>query len=94
MGWRRIAYLLSLAGCAAFYLIYRKWLSGLALTALVAFPWFSLAASLPALFSTRLRLELPAHLEVPANILVQHENMATSLAVLSMHLQAQIKEKK
>ena len=28
------------------------------------------------------------HLEVPANILVQNENMATSLAVLSMHLQA------
>ena len=36
----------------------------------------------------------PTHLEVPSNILVQHENMATSLAVLSMHLQAQIKEKK
>ena len=36
----------------------------------------------------------PGHLEVPANILVQYENMATSLAVLSMHLQAQIKEKK
>ena len=36
----------------------------------------------------------PTHLEVPPNILVQHENMATSLAVLSMHLQAQIKEKK
>ena len=36
----------------------------------------------------------PTHLDVPANILVQHENMATSLAVLSMHLQAQIKEKK
>ena len=34
------------------------------------------------------------HLEVPANILVQYENMATSLAVLSMHLQAQIKDKK
>lgn len=34
----------------------------------------------------------PTHLEVPANILVQHENMATSLAVLSMHLQAQIKK--
>ena len=33
----------------------------------------------------------PAHLEVPENILVQSENMATSLAVLSMHLQAQIK---
>ena len=36
----------------------------------------------------------PVHLEVPPNILVQHENMANSLAVLSMHLQAQIKEKK
>jgi len=36
----------------------------------------------------------PTHLEVPANILVQNENMATSLAVLSMHLQAHIKEKK
>lgn len=34
------------------------------------------------------------HLEVPDNILVQNENMATSLAVLSMHLQAHMKEKK
>ena len=36
----------------------------------------------------------PTHFEVPEHILVQYENMATSLAVLSMHLQAQIKEKK
>jgi len=36
----------------------------------------------------------PAHLDVPNNILVQYENMATSLAVLSVHLQAQIKEEK
>ena len=36
----------------------------------------------------------PVHLDVPANILVQNENMATSLALLSMHLQAQIKENK
>ena len=36
----------------------------------------------------------PTHLEGPANILVQNENMATSLAVLSMHLQAHMKEKK
>lgn len=36
----------------------------------------------------------PTHLEVPSHILVQNENMATSLAVLSMHLQAQMKEKK
>ena len=34
------------------------------------------------------------HLEVPPHILVQYENMATSLAVLSMHLQAHIKEMK
>lgn len=33
----------------------------------------------------------PIHLDVPANTLVQNENMATSLAVLSMHLQAQMK---
>ena len=36
----------------------------------------------------------PKHLEVPPHILVQNENMATSLAVLSMHLQAQMKETK
>lgn len=36
----------------------------------------------------------PTHLDVPPGILVQNENMATSLAVLSVHLQAQIKEEK
>ena len=36
----------------------------------------------------------PVHLDVPENILVHNENMATSLAVLSMHLKNQIKEKK
>ena len=36
----------------------------------------------------------PVHLDVPEHILVQSENMATSLAVLSMHLKAQIMEKK
>ena len=36
----------------------------------------------------------PTHLDVPKGILVQNENMATSLAVLSVHLQAQIKEEK
>ncbi len=36
----------------------------------------------------------PIHLDVPENILVQNEDMATSLAVLSMHLQASMKEKK
>ena len=32
----------------------------------------------------------PGHLDVPTGILVQYENMATSLAVLSKHLAAQI----
>ena len=36
----------------------------------------------------------PTHLDVPGGILVQNENMATSLAVLSVHLQAQMKEEK
>ena len=36
----------------------------------------------------------PEHLDVPDHILVQYENMATSLAVLSMHLQAQMKDRK
>lgn len=36
----------------------------------------------------------PTYLDVPSSILVQNENMATSLAVLSVHLQAQMKEEK
>lgn len=36
----------------------------------------------------------PTHLDVPPGILVQNENMATSLAVLSVHLKTQIKEEK
>jgi len=36
----------------------------------------------------------PAHLDAPENILIQNQNMATNLAVLSMHLQAQVKSKK
>lgn len=35
----------------------------------------------------------PTHLDVPEGILVQNENMATSLAVLSKHLSAQIKSR-
>ena len=36
----------------------------------------------------------PTHLDVPEHILVQNENMATSLAVLSVHLRAAMKEEK
>lgn len=34
----------------------------------------------------------PAHLSVPQNVLVQHENMAASLALLSKHLKEKINE--
>lgn len=36
----------------------------------------------------------PVHLDAPDHILIQNHNMATNLAVLSMHLQAQMKPKK
>ena len=36
----------------------------------------------------------PTHLDVPDNVMVHNENMANSLAVLSMHLQAQNRDKK
>ena len=36
----------------------------------------------------------PGHLDVPDGVMVHNENMATSLAVLSVHLQAQMREKK
>ena len=36
----------------------------------------------------------PSHLEVPEGVMVHNENMATSLAILSVHLQAQMREKK
>ena len=36
----------------------------------------------------------PKHLEVPDHVMVHNENMANSLAILSMHLQAQMKDRK
>ena len=36
----------------------------------------------------------PTHLDVPDGTLVQYENMAMSLAVLSVHLKAQIMDEK
>ena len=74
MGWRRVLYLLSLAGCIAFYLIYRMWLSGLVLVFILALPWFSLLVSLPGLITAKLRLDIPLHGQldqtIPANMLL------------------------
>ena len=64
MGWRRVLYLLSLAGSLAFYIIYRMWLSGLVLVFILALPWFALLVSLPGLLTAKLRLDIPLHMEL------------------------------
>ena len=75
MGWRRVLYLLSTAGCIAFYIIYRMWLSGLVMVFILALPWFSLLVSLPGLITAKLRLGIPLHTQldetVPANTLLE-----------------------
>lgn len=59
MGWRRVLYLGALAGCLVFYAVYRQWLAGLVLTAVLALPVFSLLMSLPALITTDFELKYP-----------------------------------
>lgn len=74
MGWRRVLYLLSVAGCLAFYIIYRMWLSGLVLVFILALPCFSLLVSLPGLITAKLRLDIPLHAQldqaIPANAIL------------------------
>ncbi len=59
MAGRRATYLLILAGCLTFYFAYRQWASWFFLMAAVWLPVFSLAMSLPAMLTTRLRLDMP-----------------------------------
>lgn len=60
MAGRRFWYLACLAGCLVFYIFYREWVSFLLLVAAIALPWFSLALSLPAMLTTRVRVSCPA----------------------------------
>lgn len=59
MFWRRLGYLLALAGCLVFYWAYREWLSGLLLAFTLALPWFSLLVSLPSMLTAALELRCP-----------------------------------
>lgn len=56
---RRLGYLASLAGCFVFYICYQKWLGWILLVSLLGLPLLSLAMSLPAMLSFRLRVEGP-----------------------------------
>ena len=60
MAGRRIVYLASFIGCLVFYYFYREWLSWLFLVAVGALPWLSLLLSLPAIFTARSTLSIPA----------------------------------
>ena len=59
---RRLGYLASLAGCFVFYVCYQKWLGWILFLCLLGLPLLSLALSLPAMLSFRLRVSGPARL--------------------------------
>jgi hypothetical protein len=56
---RRLGYLASLAGCFVFYICYQKWLGWILFVCLLGLPVLSLALSLPAMLSFRLRVDGP-----------------------------------
>ena len=60
MFWRRLGYLLCLAGCVVFFWAYRLWLSGLLLVLVLVLPIFSFLISLLPMLLTGLRLHCPA----------------------------------
>lgn len=59
MAKRWIIYFLSLIGCLVFFLFYRLWFSWFALLTVLCLPLFSLLMSLVAIFTARLRADLP-----------------------------------
>lgn len=71
MFWRRLGYLLAVAGCLVFYWAYREWLSGLLLVFVLVLPWFSLLVSLPSMLTVRLELRCPDGVETGEECPVQ-----------------------
>ena len=61
---RRIIYLISVLGCAAFYVIYQEWFSWLLLLTVVGLPWFSLLLSLPGFLTFRVQVNAPYILQL------------------------------
>ena len=60
MLWRRLGYLLCLAGCVVFFWAYRLWLSGLLLVLVLVLPIFSFLISLLPMLLTGIRLQCPS----------------------------------
>ncbi len=60
----RWIYLLALVASAVFCIANGRWLSWILFLAVLALPWLSLLLSLPAMFSARMTLLVPTHLQV------------------------------
>lgn len=61
---RRLIYTMTLLASLVFFWAYRKWLSGLLLTAVMLTPVFSFLVSLPAILSCKVRLQYPNRLQI------------------------------
>ena len=70
---RRIYYILCLAASLLFYLVYQQGFSWVLLLLVIAFPWFSLALSYPAMKRLSVKIHCPtvARLGVPARTSMQ-----------------------
>ena len=64
MAKNRIVYVLSLFSCLVFFLAYRLWFAWFALITVLCLPLFSLLMSLLAIFTARLRTDLPHRLSI------------------------------
>ncbi len=56
---RWFCYLAALAGCLVFYFAYRQWMAWILLIGVSLLPLLSLALSLPAMLTSRLRCQMP-----------------------------------
>jgi uncharacterized protein (DUF58 family) len=68
---RRLGYLASLVGCFVFYICYQKWLGWILFVCLLGLPVLSLALSLPAMLSFRLRVDGPTYVRQGAEAKLQ-----------------------
>ena len=74
---RRLVYALALAGGLIFYCSYQEWLSWFLLVLMLALPWFSLLASLPAIFSCRPRILCPDKVSQGNQVTLRWEGQST-----------------
>ena len=74
---RRLVYALALAGGLIFYCSYQEWLSWFLPVLMLALPWFSLLASLPAIFSCRPRILCPDKVSQGNQVTLRWEGQST-----------------